>query len=71
MLSNLWYVNSYTNLRHLFIYISIYWSIYLFIYLFANNKGRKISSGSRAAWKEKHGAYFKIMYLFLDGLSTV
>ena len=55
----------------LFTYLSIYWSIYLFIYLFANNKGHKIWSGSWAAWKEKDGAYFKIMFLFLDGLSTV
>lgn len=43
----------------LFTYLSIYWSIYLFIYLFANNKGHKIWSGSWAAWKEKHGAYFR------------
>ena len=56
---------------YLYIYLSIDLFIYLFIYLFANNKGHKISSGSRAAWKEKQGAYFKIMYLFLDGLSTV
>ena len=60
MLSDLWYVNRYSNLCHLFIYLSIYWSFYLLIYLFTNKKGYKLSSGSRAGWKENHGAYFKI-----------
>ena len=40
-----------------------YWSIHLFIHLFTNKKGYKFWCGSRAAWKENHEAYFKIILI--------